>query len=92
MSRLLRLLPSRPDRVHRVSLREDQEPTIEANNTVRRYLLPQARAHYDYLNGNFQPLNENRSSAIRLAIRFVAAFCSSARVYISLSVSPICSI
>ena len=29
MSRLLRLLPSRPDRVHRVSLREDQKPTIE---------------------------------------------------------------
>ena len=30
MSRLLRLLPSRPDRVHKVSLREDQRPTIEA--------------------------------------------------------------
>jgi hypothetical protein len=29
MSRLLRLLPSRPDRVHKVSLRKDQKATIE---------------------------------------------------------------
>lgn len=29
MSRLLRLLPSRPDRFHRVSLRKDQKVTIE---------------------------------------------------------------
>ncbi len=29
MSRLLRLLPSRPDRVHKVSLRGDRKATID---------------------------------------------------------------
>lgn len=42
MSRLLRLLPSRPDRVHKVSLRKDQKATIE-NATSCEQLSEAAR-------------------------------------------------
>ncbi|CAD5284958.1 hypothetical protein ALTERO38_50608 [Alteromonas sp. 38] len=37
-------------------------------------------AHYDYLPDKFQPFNENLSSAMMFATRFVAAFWASARV------------
>ena len=74
MSRLLQLLPSGPDRVHKLSLREDQRPTIE--NVLDR--ISSSGAHYEQPTGAMQVIFfylPKRSSAIVFATMFVA-FCS----------------
>lgn len=53
MSRLLRLLPSRPDRIHKVSLRGDRKVTIEKPQTL--ILKSFEAAHYEQRARLMQP-------------------------------------